>query len=174
MVENNASPGSTGFSNEFYKFFWRDIKIFVVDSINHSFKNGMLSVTQRLGIITLIPKGDKDKTFLKNWRPLTLLNSIYKMVSGVIAERIRPALDTIIHGDQKGFVAGRYIGEAIRSTYDIMQWANENHKVGLHLASSKSNCVELYFKLSFIILLLTNCHCFLYCIVYLEIYTIYL
>ena len=93
----------------------------------------MLSVTQRLGIITLIPKGDKDKTFLKNWRPLTLLNSIYKMVSGVIAERIRPTLDTIIHGDQKGFVAGRYIGEAIRSTYDIMQWANENHRVGLIL-----------------------------------------
>ena len=113
--KNNVAPGSTGFSNEFYKFFWRDIKIFVVESINHGLKNGMLSVTQRLGIITLIPKGDKDKTYLKNWRPLTLLNSIYKMVSGVIAERIKPALDTIIHSDQKGFVAGRYIGEAVIS-----------------------------------------------------------
>ena len=64
---------------------------------------------------------------------MTLLNSIYKMVSGVIAERIKPALDTIIHGDQKGFVAGRYIGEAIRTTYDIMQWAKDNQKVGLIL-----------------------------------------
>ena len=56
---------------------------------------GMLSVTQRLGIVTLIPEGDKDITFLKNWRPLALLNALYKLVSGCIAERIQPHLDTI-------------------------------------------------------------------------------
>ena len=69
----------------------------------------------------------------KNWRPLTLLNSLYKLVSGCIAERIKPNLDSIINGDQKGFVAGRYIGEAIRSTYDIMQWAKNNNKTGVLL-----------------------------------------
>ena len=93
----------------------------------------MLSITQRLGIITLIPKGDKDKSFLKNWRPLTLLNTLYKMVSGVLAERIKPHLDQIIHGDQKGFVAGRYIGEVVRTTYDIIQWAKDNGKTGIIL-----------------------------------------
>ena len=93
----------------------------------------MLSVTQRLGIITLIPKGDKDKSFLKNWRPLTLLNSIYKLVSGCIADRIKPHLDILIHGDQKGFVSGRYIGEAIRTTYDILNWAKHNNKTGILL-----------------------------------------
>ena len=55
------------------------------------------------------------------------------MVSGVIALRIRPILNSIIHGDQKGFVSERYIGEAVRCTYDILQWANENNKVGLIL-----------------------------------------
>ena len=93
----------------------------------------MLSVTQRMGIITLIPKGDKDKTYLKNWRPLTLLNTIYKLVSGCVAERIKPHLDTIIHGDQKGFVSGRYIGEAIKTTYDIIEWAKVNKKSGILL-----------------------------------------
>ena len=67
----------------------------------------MLSITQRLGIITLIPKGEKDKSYLKNWRPLTLLNSLYKMTSGCIAERIKPHLAKIIHEDQKGFIEGR-------------------------------------------------------------------
>ena len=110
-----------------------DLKNFIVESVNHSLKTGTLAISQRLGIITLIPKGDKDKTLLKNWRPLTLLNSIYKMVSGVIALRIRPLLSKIIHGDQKGFVAERYIGEAVRSTYDILQWAKEKRKVGLLL-----------------------------------------
>ena len=71
----------------------------------------MLSVTQRLGIITLIPKGEKDKSFLKNWRPLTLLNTLYKIVSGCIAERIKPCLNTIIHSDQKGFVSADILGK---------------------------------------------------------------
>jgi hypothetical protein len=71
-AKNNVSPGSTGFTNEFYKFFLRDLKIFMLNSINHSYQTGMLSVTQRLGNITLIPKGDKDKSFSKNWGPLTL------------------------------------------------------------------------------------------------------
>ena len=64
----NTSPGSSGFSNEFFKFFWRDLKTFIIKYINFSFQTGMLSVSQRLGIITVIPKGDKDKTFWKNWR----------------------------------------------------------------------------------------------------------
>ena len=128
----NTSPGSSGFSNEFFKFFWRDLKTFIIKYINFSFQTGMLSVSQRLGIITVIPKGDKDKTFLKNWRPLTLLDSLYEMISGVIAGRIRPVLDTIIHGDQKGFIANRYIGEAIRSTYDILSWAKENKRLAYY------------------------------------------
>ena len=131
--KNNVAPGTSGFSNEFFKFFFRDLKILLVNSINYSFQHGMLSITQRLGIITLIPKGDKDKTFIKNWRPLTLLNSIYKLISSIIAERIKPTLDTIINGDQKGFVSERYIGEAIRTTYDIIQWAKDNNKVALIL-----------------------------------------
>ena len=132
-TKNNVSPGSTGFSNEFFKFFWIDLKHFVLKSVNYSYSKGQLSVTQRLGIITLIPKGDKDKAFLKNWRPLTLLNSLYKLVSGCIAERIKPCLSNIIHSDQKGFVADRFIGEAVRSTYDIIQWAKDNHKTGVLL-----------------------------------------
>jgi hypothetical protein len=55
------------------------------------------------------------------------------LISSIIAERIKPTLDTIINGDQKGFVSERYIGEAIRTTYDIIQWAKDNNKVALIL-----------------------------------------
>ena len=60
-TKNNVAPGSTGFSNEFFKFFWADLKVFIVNAINYSYQIGQLSVTQRLGIVTIIPKGDKDK-----------------------------------------------------------------------------------------------------------------
>ena len=62
-----------------------------------------------------------------------ILNTIYKLVSGCIAERIKPNLDTIINNDQKGFVSGRYIGEAVRTTFDIMQYAKTKKKVGVIL-----------------------------------------
>ena len=132
-TKNNVSPGSSGFTNEFYKFFWRNIKHFVINAVEFAFENNRLGVTQNLGIISIIPKGEKDKRYLNNWRPLTLLNTLYKLVSGCIAERIKPALSSIIHPDQKGFVAGRYIGEAIRTTYDIMHYAKEKNLAGLLL-----------------------------------------
>ena len=47
-TKNNVSPGSSGFSNEFYKFFWIDLKVFITKAINHGYELGMLSVTQRL------------------------------------------------------------------------------------------------------------------------------
>ena len=131
--KNNVSPGSSGFTNDFYKFFWRDLKYFVINSVDYAFDHNRLSATQSLGIINIIPKGDKDKRYLNNWRPLTLLNTLYKLISGCIAERIKPALPNLIHPDQKGFVAGRYIGEAIRTTYDTLNFAKENNRAGLIL-----------------------------------------
>ena len=131
--KNNVSPGSTGFTADFYKFFWIDIKQLVTRSINYSFDIGALSVQQRLGIITLLPKGSKDKRYLGNWRPVTLLDTLYKLISGCLADRIKPALDKLIHPDQKGFLSGRYIGEAVRTCYDTLDYAKTNNKAGLLL-----------------------------------------
>ena len=60
-MKNDKSPGSDGFSSNFYKFFWKDIGHFVLRSLNYGFLTNELSVTQKQGIITCIPKGDKDK-----------------------------------------------------------------------------------------------------------------
>ena len=74
-MKNNKSPGSDSYISEFYKFFFRDIGHFLVRSINYGFKNKQMSVTQRQGIITCIPKEGKPKHILKNWRPISLFNT---------------------------------------------------------------------------------------------------
>ena len=132
-TKNNVAPGVTGFTNEFFKFFWRDLKIFVTNSVDFSFRQQRLSSSKSLGIISIIPKGDKDKRFLSNWRPITLLDTLYKIISGCIAERIKPALYSLINPDQKGFVAGRYIGEVVRTTADIIEFAKVNNVSGIIL-----------------------------------------
>ena len=73
-------------------------------SLNHGYAIGGLSISQKQGIITCIPKDNKPKIFLKNWRPLTLLDTVYKLASGTIANRIKTVLDSIINKDQTGFI----------------------------------------------------------------------
>ena len=130
---SDASPGSSGFTGGFYKLFWRNLKYSIVNSLNFAYETGNLSVSQKLGVIILLPKPDKDKRFLANWRPISLLNHIYKILSGALAERLKPVLQQIIHPDQKGFVSGRYIGECIRNTYDTIEYAKSKNRAGLLL-----------------------------------------
>ena len=130
-MKNSKSPGMDGFTVEFFKFFWVDLGKFILRSVNYAYKNKSLSITQNQGIITCIPKPNKSRHFLKNWRPISLLNVIYKLMSSVIANRLKSVLDKLISNDQKGFISGRYIGENIRTIYDILFESKQQHIPGL-------------------------------------------
>ena len=123
---NGKAPGSDGFPAEFYKFFWKDIRKWLVASFNYSLKSGKLSITQRQGVISLLPKKGKDETLLKNWRPITLLNTDYKLLAKTIATRFKQIIAKIIHTDQTGFIENRYIGENINKILNIIDYINFN------------------------------------------------
>ena len=103
------TSSSDSFTIEFYRYFWDALGHFMVYSFNYAFQNGHLSISQKLGIITLIPKKNKNLKFLKNWRPASLLNNDYKTATKVIAFRLEKVLPKIIHESQTGHVKGRYI-----------------------------------------------------------------
>lgn len=132
-MKNNKSPGSDGFTAEFYKFFWADLKNYITKAINQIFLRGELPVSQRLGVISClhVPKGDKPRQFLKNWPPITLLNVFYKLISGCISLRIKSTLDLLISNTQTGFIQGRYIGENTRFIYDLMSYTEVKNIPGL-------------------------------------------
>ena len=69
----------------------------LLNSYNEAFHKGKLSVSQRRGIISLIPKENKDLSELTSWRPITLLNIDYKILAKTIAKRIEPFLPKLIH-----------------------------------------------------------------------------
>ena len=73
------------------------------------------------GIITLLPKKKiRTSHFYKkiNGRPISLLNTYYKILAKILATRLQKVLPAIIHGDQTGFLKNRYIGENIRLFLD--------------------------------------------------------
>ena len=62
---NDKTPGNDGLTIESYKFFWSEIGMFVVDSLNYAFFHGKLSSSQKQGVITLIEKKEKDRRWIK-------------------------------------------------------------------------------------------------------------
>jgi len=89
------TPSTNGLSTEFLKYFWPKLKSLIVKSFNYAFLNGSLSISQRRGITSLIPKKNKDKTILEN-RPISLLNVDYKIFTKVLANRLEKVLPKII------------------------------------------------------------------------------
>ena len=64
-MKNDNSPGLDGFTVEFFKFFWIDIGCFILKSLNYGYCTGSLSITQKQGVITCIPKPNKSRFNLK-------------------------------------------------------------------------------------------------------------
>ena len=132
-MEPEKTPGSDGIPAEFYKVFWNDISEHLVTSINHAYQKEQFSVTQRRGIIKLIPKKDAEPSLIKNWRPITLLNCDYKIAAKALANRLKKVLPKLVNSDQTGFMKGRFIGENIRLIDGVINFAEAENIPGLLL-----------------------------------------
>ena len=108
-LKNNKSPGWDGLSNEFYKTFWPKIRDLLFKALEESITASCLSPSQRIGILTIIPKPKSpiELVHIENWRPITLLNIDYKIFTHVIKNRLLTSIPTIISKMQSGFQAGK-------------------------------------------------------------------
>ena len=75
-----------------------------MNAINKCYSKGELSISLRKSMITYLPKDNNDCIIIKNWRPISLLCVVYKLISASITERIKPVLDNLISKNQSGFI----------------------------------------------------------------------
>lgn len=127
-------PGSDGLTVEFFLKFWDLIKGPLMESLHSGLAKGELSTEQKRGIISLIPKKDSDRRKVGNWRPITLLNVDYKILTKAMSLRLQPVLGEIIHPDQTGFLPGRYIGENLRTIQDVIDFTGSSSDSPLLMA----------------------------------------
>ena len=80
-----------------------------------------LSTSQRQAVIKLLEKKGKDTRYIKNWRPISLLNVDTKILTKTIASSLKTVLPKIINPDQTAYVANRFIGESVRLFSDILE-----------------------------------------------------
>ena len=133
LTARNKTPGSDGLPIEWYIVFFNRIANILIDAINDGYDTECLHDSALEGLITLIPKKDKDTRVIANMRPITLLNADYKLVEKVLANRIRPTLFSIINSNQKGFMKGRHAAINIRKILDIIDYVDRIEEPGVIL-----------------------------------------
>ena len=133
-MENNKSPGNDGLTKEFYVTFWSELKDTFILSLKESKKLQKLGISQRQAIIRLIEKPNRDRRFIKNWRPISLLNVDQKILSKTLAGRLKEILPKLKSPGQTAYVENRFIGESGRLIADILETCDREKLEGLLLA----------------------------------------
>ena len=113
-LKDKITPGSDGLPSEFYKHFWYLFGKVFTKIINDNFINdNNLSESQQESILKLICKDNSHKNDLTYHRPISLLNTDYKIIAKTLANRLKTALPFIIHPDQSFGIKGRSIQDNI-------------------------------------------------------------
>jgi len=125
----SSAPGADGISNKFIKQFWRYFQIPLLKLCRFCFERNELPMVFRTANIKLIPKKG-DLTKIKNWRPISLLNCFYKIISRVITDRLRKFMDKMTPICQKGYSSTRYCQEVLISVIEGIEKCKINRVKG--------------------------------------------
>ncbi|CAH1274736.1 TIE1 [Branchiostoma lanceolatum] len=122
-MENNKCPGSDGLPKEFYTTFWHLVADDLLSVFKEVFEDGELSPSQKFGVVTLLPKKG-DELDPKNRRPISLLNTDYKLLTKALNNRLPSVAASVLHSDQTCGVPDRSIQCNLRLIRDIVVYAN--------------------------------------------------
>ena len=125
--KKEKSPGHDGIPYEFYQKFWNVLNIRMTELFNEIIDSEELAESQSLATVKLIPKVVRPIR-LSDFRPISLLCTDYKILSGVLAERMKPLLPEVIHESQKGGVPGRSLFNSLSLFRDITARIGELNK----------------------------------------------
>ena len=117
-MQKSKTPGADGLTQEFMWFFWRELSVFFQDLLNEIYEDEILPESQKKGIIKISYKKN-GRQHIKNYRPITLLNTDMKIITKTLAKRLANVLKNIIHESQKS-VKGRKITENIHLAQDLI------------------------------------------------------
>ena len=119
QMQNLKAPGPSGFHAFFYKEFWPTVEDSVIDAVISFFTDGCLPKEANSSLIVLIPK-TTNLTFVNNFRPISLCNVVYKIISKLLVAKLRPLLHNIISPYQSAFIPSRWIAENQVVVYELL------------------------------------------------------
>ncbi|XP_027148760.1 uncharacterized protein LOC113749274 [Coffea eugenioides] len=119
----NKAPGPDGMSSVFFQKFWHIVKKDVIAAISSFFHSGNLLKAINETCITLIPKIDVP-TLVSHFRPISLCNVIYRVISKILVNRVKPFLNCCVSSNQSAFIPGRHIIDNIMIVHEFIHCLN--------------------------------------------------
>ncbi|KAL9673805.1 hypothetical protein QQ045_030067 [Rhodiola kirilowii] len=120
------AAGRDGYNAEFFKAAWNVCGEDIVRSINSFFKTGIMPEGINSAYLALILKV-KNASLPSDFRPISCCNVMYKIVSSLLANRLRPVLDYLVDQSQAAFVKGRNIAYNISLVQELLCKYNQKH-----------------------------------------------
>ena len=125
-MENGKSPGIDGIPIEFYREFFELLKKDLQDIFNNVlFEQKITPKTWNHAIISLIPKQTEKLNSLKYWRPISLLCTDYKILTKILANRLKQILPNIISQEQNCSIPQRTIFNNLFLIRDLIKYQKE-------------------------------------------------
>ncbi len=126
-LPKGKAPGHDNIPMEFFHKYEQEGAPDLLQAFTAMLNEGATSPYINKGIITLIPKSG-DRARLNNWKPITLLDNVYKILAKVLAGQLQAAFPNIIRPNQTGFIEGRSILDNIFMAQEAMGWAEESNQ----------------------------------------------
>ena len=131
LSARGKKPGSDGLPYEFYSQFWELLGPELLAVLQESFqRQHSLPASMTQGVITLLYKGKGSPSLLDSYRPITLLNTDYKLLAKALANRFGPVLQHVIEPTQTAFVPGRWIGDNVLSHLEEVEYLQQTGQPG--------------------------------------------
>ncbi|MFS7950995.1 putative RNA-directed DNA polymerase [Helianthus anomalus] len=129
---DDRAPGPDGFNFRFFKFFWDLFEEDFLRVLSDFHGSGSISTGCGSSFITLVPK-KKDPQSLADYRPISLVGVINKVISKILANRLKIVLQSVISNSQSAFLGNRFILDGPLIINEVCSWLKRSKKKALML-----------------------------------------
>ena len=130
FMKGASAPGVDGFTVNWLREFWPDLRKLVTNTLNEMYGEELLSSMCREAIIRMLRK---NQLLPGNYRPISLLSIFYKLASATITRRIKPVLGRLVGVEQKAYLPENNIGSVIINIINMIDFCNKKQKEALIL-----------------------------------------
>ncbi|XP_020109325.1 uncharacterized protein LOC109724810 [Ananas comosus] len=124
QLGGDKAPSPDGFPLRFYQVRWDTVKEDIMRLFQEMFEGRLSTNPIDYTYICLIPKKE-GATRANDYRPISLLNGIQKILSKVLANRLEQVMDNLISPSQSAFLKGRNITDAYVTVAELLSWGNK-------------------------------------------------
>eukprot|EP00253_Pinus_taeda_P015299 PITA_15299 len=140
-MKKGTAPGPDGFTMDFYQAGWHFLGKEILDLVEESQMNQKVWTALNSTFFSLIPKADNSED-AKGFRPIALCNVIYKIISSLMAKRLKPLLEKLISPEQTGFVEGRQILDGLVVTQEVIHSMKTKKQKGMMMKLDLSKAYD--------------------------------